>query len=70
MPEDITHPVKLELPTVPNCIRIQDGDGTLPLQELSDETLRQLGRRWTEELIGKARARRSARAATGAPTRA
>lgn len=47
---------KVLLPTLPNFVRTVN-DESIPICELSQDQLEQLGRAWTEELKRKARNR-------------
>lgn len=65
----ITFNVKLLLPSIPNYIiaesnpvQRQDGFSEAPkfgIEELTDEQLRALGAEWTEELVRRARHKRT-----------
>lgn len=48
----------IEIPSVPNYIRIEDSQETIDIAELSNEELSSLGQSWTELLIEKAEYRR------------
>lgn len=50
--------VKVEIPMVPNFLRAVGRDITLPVGDMTDEGLRKLGERWTENLIERAREQR------------
>ena len=45
---------KVLLPRLPNLVRTVNGE-SIPIHELSQDQLEQLGRAWTEELKRKAR---------------
>lgn len=49
---------EFQIPRVPNFIRNSLDDG-LPIENISEEGLRQIGAAWTEMLIMKARQRRA-----------
>ena len=44
---------RVKLPTLPNFIRT--GETTIRIQDLSQKQLQEIGRRWTEALMRKAR---------------
>jgi len=47
------------IPTIPNHLRMENGL-TMPLCAASEEGLREIGARWTEKLIERAREQRQA----------
>lgn len=55
--------VKAELPSVPNFVQIAalGSKGKLPISDLTDEQLRELGAAWTEKLIAHARGLRESK---------
>ena len=46
-------------PSVPNFIQVRVGNKkevvTVPVQDFSEEELREIGKRWTEDLVAKGR---------------
>ena len=56
--------LELEVPKVPNFLRIRGRGTTLPIESLEEEALRSVGDAWTRELLASAaRRHRSAQAA-------
>lgn len=47
--------IRAKMPTLPNFIRVQVGDGeqeqTLPVMAFSESELRRIGEQWTEALV-------------------
>jgi hypothetical protein len=66
MTEKVTVTVKttrtLVLPTLPNFIRTEAGE-LVDISSLTEEQLREIGSKWTEALVRKARERRCAKTA-------
>lgn len=50
---------EVELPMLPNFLRMTDGQ-SLPIEAVTDDTLRELGAAWTESLVEHAQRRRVA----------
>lgn len=48
---------EVEVPKVPNFLRMSDGQ-TLPVSAAREDSLRELGRLWTEALIERAKEQR------------
>ncbi len=46
--------VKVKTPSVPDFVRLAFSDGVIPIQDLSEDELRQIGEAWTQELVAKA----------------
>lgn len=59
MAETITVKAEVELPRVPNFLRMSGADGTMDVADITDAGLQQIGEGWTAELIANARKRRS-----------
>lgn len=38
-------------PRVPNFLRFADGNGTISIADVTDESLRAMGQEWIEELV-------------------
>lgn len=55
MPKTLTVTAQVELPTVPNFLRMTDGQ-SLPVSAVTEDHLRKIGEAWTEALIENARA--------------
>lgn len=49
---------KLQLPRLPNFLRVEGMEGTVDVAELDDETIMELGKEWTMSLIQHAANRR------------
>lgn len=49
---------EIKLPTLPNFLKIENGNYTFDVADLSDEELEKLGREWTNALIQHAHIRR------------
>lgn len=60
MAEKVTVTVKTErtllLPTLPNFIR-DERDAAIPVEDLTQDQLREIGQKWTDALMRKARDR-------------
>lgn len=53
---------KIQTPTTPNFIKVRVGskeEVTLPISDFTEEELREVGRKWTEELIISAKRRKN-----------
>jgi len=50
--------MEIVLPMRPNFIRTPHKDVSVPVADLTDDQLREIGKEWTEALIQKARQRR------------
>lgn len=50
--------VEVKIPSVPNFFRIGDGLESIPVQDFTDDQLRQIGAEWTEKLIEAAHNKR------------
>lgn len=51
----------LHCPTIPSFISIVNVQGSVDIADLPDDTLKALGKTWTEELIKKAKERRASK---------
>ncbi len=51
--------IKIQTPSVPNFILTEDLKQPIPIADFTDEELRAIGNDYTQELIKKARGRRS-----------
>ena len=60
MSHKITVRAEIETPRLPNFFRMSDGQ-SLPVHAVSEESLREIGRIWTEELVAHAK-KKTARA--------
>lgn len=61
VPVKITAEYDVEVPETVNFLRVPTkgrGNKTIDVADVSDETLREIGERWTEALIENARERR------------
>lgn len=60
MKTKITVKTELEiiLPSLPNFVRTANKDVVMPIGDLSNEQIRELGSEWTEQLVQKAIQRR------------
>ena len=47
---------ELTIPSIPNFIRTADGE-PVPIEDLTDDQLREIGRQWTDSLLVKSRHR-------------
>ena len=56
---DLVIETKMRLPRPPNYLRTER-DTPIPVENMSDEFLRKVGERWTEQLLEHARSRRAA----------
>jgi hypothetical protein len=53
--EETLAEVRVATPKVPNFLRLPDFDNaTISISKLSDETLREIGEKWTDNLIARA----------------
>ncbi len=50
----------VHLPMVPNFLRVEGSDATIPIADVTDDELRRIGALWTEELVRIAQSRRNA----------
>lgn len=55
---DVTITVRLKIPTTPNFIQREDG-ANVSIMDLDDETLRKIGKEWTDALIQSAHGKRN-----------
>ena len=51
--------LEIEVPMVPDFLKIIGTDATFPISEFSEETLRKIGESWTERLIERAEEQKS-----------
>lgn len=54
----VTVKANVEIPRVPNFFRQPDG-GTLPIEAVTDEGLKKIGRAFTQELLEQAQKKRA-----------
>ncbi len=47
--------IEVELPSVPNYLRVQGEQTAIPIQRFSEKELREIGRQWTKALIAKSK---------------
>ena len=50
--------MEVVLPSLPNFIRTPHKDVSVPIEDLTEDQLREIGKEWTEALIQKSRQRR------------
>lgn len=53
---------EIETPTIPNFVRVRVGKQetvTIPISELTEEQIREIGERWTNDLITSAKRKRT-----------
>lgn len=53
---------EIETPTIPNFVRVRVGKQetvTIPISELAEEQIREIGERWTNDLITSAKRKRT-----------
>jgi hypothetical protein len=53
---------EIQTPTTPNFIHVQigkDQSNTVPISDFSEEELREIGKKWTEDLVVSARRRKT-----------
>lgn len=52
---------EIQTPTTPNFIQVRigkDQSTTVPISDFSEEELREIGKKWTEDLVASARKRK------------
>lgn len=59
----VQSPMKVQVPLVPNFLRT--ASGTCPVSDFDDESLRAIGKAWTEDLIARAKEQRASKESGG-----
>lgn len=54
---------EVEVPRVPNFLRFDNGEQSISIADITDESLRGLGAEWTESLVQRAAEIRASRVA-------
>lgn len=49
--------IEVKLPPLVNFVALREG-GSLPIQDLTDESIKSLGQQWAKELLALAKSRR------------
>lgn len=55
-----TQEIEIDVPQVPNFLRVHGTDRSTPVGSLTDSQLKQIGEEWTQRLIERAQEQRKA----------